>query len=161
MNGQNAFMKSSVGFTRRRAVVSALCKGDRLWRELAERDVQRRNQRKRDRHGNAVRRRFSNGDGQGTEKWLKHHGDGRLADPPETEAGHRNAELGGGDVACWLADRTAHGSRAAGSLGDQLIDARLADGDDREFGRDEKSVREDEREDARQAPEDPSQRYAP
>jgi hypothetical protein len=37
-----------------------------------------------------------------------------------------------------------------------LINARLPDGDDREFGRDEKSVREDEREDARQAPEDPS-----
>ena len=72
-------------------------------------------------------------------------GQRRLADPPEADAGHRDAELGRGDVAVGIVDRAPHRARAAVAFGDQLIDARLADRDDRELGGDEEAVGEHER----------------
>jgi len=47
MNGENTFMKISVGFTTSRAVASARFERDRLGGQLAEDDVQRGGRRRR------------------------------------------------------------------------------------------------------------------
>ena len=116
--------------------------------------MQRRHDGERDGDGDTVRRRRGHLRRQEGKPRLDQRGERRLADPAETEAGHRDPELGGGDVAVGLADGPPHGPRAAVSFGDQLIDARLADGDDRELRRDEESVGEHEREHAAQPPRD-------
>ena len=85
-------------------------------------------------------------------------GERRLADPSEAEAGHRDAELRGGDVAVRIGDRAADRVRAPMAFSDELVDARLADRHDREFGGDEEPVGEDQRQEPDQAPDDAGQR---
>ena len=148
MNGQNAFMNSSVGLTTSSAVASArssaivfgasspstMCSAVTMAKAMATAmlcavvagDVRR----------------------QEGERRLNQRRERRLADPAEAEARHRDAELGRGDVAVGIGDRAPDGARAAVALGDQLIDARLADRDDRELRRDEEAVGEHEREHA-------------
>ncbi len=126
---------------------------DRLGRELAEHDVQRRHDRERDGHGDAVGRGFGERGRQERQERLDEGGQGRFADPAEAEARHGDAQLRRGDVAVGVGDGAAHGARAAMILGDQLIDARLAHRDDGEFGGDEKAVGQHQGHDSRQAPQ--------
>ena len=145
-------MKSSVGFTTSSAVASARSSAMVFGVSSPSVMCSAVIDRERDRHGDAVRGRFGDADRQRTSNsgWIS-DGERRLADPAEAEAGHRDAELGGGDVAVGIGDGAAHRARAAVPFGDQLVDARLADGDDRELGRDEKAVREDQRQNAGQS----------
>ena len=131
---------------------------DRLWRQFAEDDVQRGNHRERDRHGDGVCGRFGDERGKKRERRLNHRCERGLADPPEADARHRDAELRRGDVRIGIAHGAAHGAGAAVALGDQLVDARLANRDDREFRRHEKSVGKHERQHAGQTPQDLHQR---
>ena len=55
MNGQNAFMNSSVGLTTHSAVALGPFEGDGLRRQLAEHDVERRDDGERERDGDGVR----------------------------------------------------------------------------------------------------------
>ena len=158
MNGQNARMKSSVGFTTSSAVVSARWSAMVFGVSSPSVMCSAVINREGDRHREAVRGGFRHPSRQRFEQRLNQHGERRLADPAETQAGHRDAELRRGDIAGGIGDRAAHRARAPRPFRDQLVDARLADGDDREFRRDEKTVRKDQRQDTCQAPEDPSQR---
>ena len=56
MNGQKAFMKSSVGLTTHSAVALRPFERDRLGRQLAEHDVQGGDDGERDGHGDACAR---------------------------------------------------------------------------------------------------------
>ena len=153
MNGQNAFMNSSVGLTTSSAVASArssamvfgassprtMCSAVTIANAMATAMLW------------AVASAIA--PGRNVQRRLDHRGQRRLADPAEADAGHRDAELGRGDVAVGIGDRAPHGARAAVPFGDQLIDARLADRDDREFRGDEKSVGEHERQHASEPPQ--------
>ena len=100
-----------------------------------------------------VRGRRRQSDWQEREDRLDQRGERRLANPSQADARHRDAELRRGDVAVRIGHGAAHGARAAVALGDQLVDARLADRHDREFRRDEEAVGEHQRHDADQAPQ--------
>ena len=76
------------------------------------------------------------------ERWLDDSRERRLADPAQAEAGHRDAELRGGDVAVGVAERAPDDARRGAALGDELIDPRPAHGDERELGRHEEAVRQ-------------------
>ena len=77
---------------------------------------------------------------------LEERGDRRLADPAQTETGHRDAELRRGDVLVGRVERAAYRSRHPAALGQQLIDAGLADRNNRELRGHEKTVGQDQRE---------------
>ena len=110
--------------------------------------MQRGHDGKRDGDGDAVHGRFGQARRQEGKCGLNDGDERRLANPAEPKAGHRDAELRGGDVAVGVADRP----RAAMAFGDQLVHTRLADRDDREFRRHEESVGEDECQNCGEAP---------
>ena len=68
-------------------------------------------------------------------------GEGRLADPAQSEAREGDSHLGRGDRVVQLLDRGAHRDRAELTLVHQLLDARPAHGDERELGGHEVGVR--------------------
>src|SRR5690606_13107294 len=63
-----------------------------------------------------------------------------LADAAQKEGGDGNSNLGCGDVAIEIANRVLHGFGRARAFGGELVDAGFTNGDEREFGRDEKTV---------------------
>ena len=119
--------------------------GDCLGRQLAEHDVKGRDDGERDRDGNGVRGGSRDRSGQPYERRLDQGRERRLADPPEADAGHGDAELGRRDVAVRIRDGAPHGTRTPVPLGHQLVDAGLTDGDDGELGGDEEPVGQHER----------------
>ena len=158
MNGQNARMNSSVGFTTISAVASdrssamvfgasspsTMCSAVTMANAIAT----------------AILCAGCLGDlrRQERERRLHQAGQGRLADPAQPEAGHRDPELGRGNVAVGIDHRPAHRARAPVPLGDHLIDAGLADRDDRELRGDEEPVGEDQRQDRRETPQNSCER---
>ena len=83
-------------------------------------------------------------DADHAEQRLEQAGEGRLADPAEAERGERDAELAGRQVGVELVVHLGQDAPAqALRLGDGAH-ARLAQRDDAEFGRHEKSVQHDE-----------------
>jgi hypothetical protein len=127
---------------------------DPLGHELAERDVEGRDDREGNRDRDRVRGRLGDLTREVVQLRNDDRRDRRLADPPESQAGHRHAELRGGDVAIGRRDRAPHGARPSVAFGNQLIDARLADRDDRELRGDEKAVGAYEGEQPCEAPRD-------
>ncbi len=73
-----------------------------------------------------------------------------LSDPAQPQAGHRNADLGRRDEAIGLGDGLPDADRTPVALGDQLVDPRLADGDNGKLGRDEEPVGAYQHQDGRQ-----------
>lgn len=77
----------------------------------------------------------------------------RFADPAEAERGERDAELAGGQIRIEAAVHDAEDAAAQAVLARERLDARRAQFDEAEFGRDEKAVegyqeqRADQRED--------------
>ena len=71
-------------------------------------------------------------------------GDGGLADPAEGEAGEGYAELDGGKEVVHVVLELEDGAGAGSALGDELLDAGLADADESELGCDEEAVGQDE-----------------
>ena len=125
----------------------------RFRRQFAEHDVQRGDDRERDRHGNRVGGRRGEQVGHDRKRGLDHRSQRRLADPAKADAGHRDPELCRGDVAVRIRHRASHRVRPPVALGDQLIDPRLADCDDGELGGDEEPVGEDQAQDRDQTPD--------
>ena len=76
-------------------------------------------------------------------------GQGRLAHPAQSQAGHGDAELGGREVGVEVLDDVLGHVGAASAFGGQLRDARAAHLDDGELGRHEERVEQHEHEDAR------------
>ena len=72
---------------------------------------------------------------------------------PRPRLGHRDAELGGRDVAVGVPERAANDAGGGAAFGDELIDARLAHGDERELGRDEEAVAQHQQHDGEQSGE--------
>ena len=131
---------------------------DRLGRELAQNDVQSGDDDECDGNGDAVRGAFRHGRRQERESRLENRGERRLGNPPQPDARHRDAELRRRDVPVGQSDGAPHGVRAQMALSDQLIDARLAHGHDREFRGNEESVGEHEGHDAPQPPHNAHER---
>ena len=94
------------------------------------------------------------GAGRPREQRLEQRRERRLANPAETEAGHRDAQLCRGDELVGIVERAPHRPRHAAALGEQLIDARLAHRDDRKLGGHEKSVGQNQRQHREQADAD-------
>ena len=117
---------------------------DALRRQLARDDVQRGDHDEGDDHGGGVRADRAEGG-------VEQAGERGLADPAEREAGEGDPELAGGDVAVEVADAVVDVARAGRPLGEELLDARAPHGDERELGRDEEAVEQDEEEDGEQA----------
>src|SRR5437773_2763684 len=154
INGQNARMKSSVGLTSQSAVASARCSAIVLG--VSSPSVMCSAVMSANAMATAMLcAGFRDSHRQGRKTRLNHDRQRRLADPAQAKARHRDAELRRRDVAGRIADRPPYRAGATMALRNQLVDARLADGHDREFGRNEKAVREHQCEDASQAPQDP------
>ena len=64
----------------------------------------------------------------------------RLANPAQAEARHRDAKLRRAQIRIQIADDVLRRPRAAPALGDQRVELRLADADERELGGDKKSI---------------------
>ena len=69
---------------------------------------------------------------------------GGFADPAESQAGERDAELHGGDEVVELLMELLDGARADAVRSQQLLEPGLADADHGEFGGDKKCVRCDQ-----------------
>jgi hypothetical protein len=85
----------------------------------------------------------------------EHLGDSRLADPAEGEARCGNAKLHGGKEFIDGVLKFECGAGSGTAEGDELLDARFADADEGELGRDEKTGGEDEEGHQDDAKEDP------
>ena len=126
---------------------------DPLRCQLAEDDFGRGDDGEGDGHSDAVRGGGGEIRRHEGERGLEDRRKRRLGHPSEGQARHRDPELRRGDVSIGRGDGAAHRSRAAMSLRDQLIDARLAHRDDRELRGDEEAVGEHERQQPRQPPQ--------
>ena len=119
MNGQNAFMNSSVGLTTQSAVVSGrssaivfgasspstMCSAVMMAKAIATAMLC------------AVASAIVAG--RNAKTGSIERGQRRLADPAEADARHRDAELRRGDVAVGIGDRAPHGPRAPVAFGDR------------------------------------------
>ena len=145
MNGLNTRRNSSVGLATMQRRLLGILERDRLRGQLAEDDVQRGDDaetRWRRRACGGSRRKSApastsnNGSSIDAER--------RLADPSETEARHRDAELCGRDVLVGILERAPDRPGHPAAFGQQLVDAGLAHRDNRELGRHEKTVGENQ-----------------
>ena len=116
-----------------------------LRRELADDDVQRRDERERKRRGEA-----DAGDlGRVAEQRLERVVERRLAERAEPQRADRDAELARREVAVDVIDRVQHGLRPRPALVRELLGLRVAQARDAELDGDEEAVEadEDQRED--------------
>ena len=111
--------------------------------ELAADDVQKGDERERDRHRDRVQ-----GDGRRDpdrpEQGLDQMGDGRLADPAERDAGDGDAELRSRDGVVHVVDGMGREGGAAPALLHPQVDLGAPHGDQGKLGGDEEGVGEDE-----------------
>lgn len=91
--------------------------------------------------------RFAGDEGHNFDQWRDDPFEGALTNPTERQAGHRDAKLGRGDVGIEVAQQTEYVLSATASLGGKLLDARLANRDQGEFGGDEEAISENEDDD--------------
>jgi hypothetical protein len=111
----------------------------RLRRQFADHDVQKRDDAERDHERHAVDQ-LRRGDADHPEHRFEQAGEGRLANPAQAQGSQRNAELACRQVGVELGmDLLQDAAAQAGGLGDGA-DARLAECDDAELGRHEKAV---------------------
>ncbi len=85
------------------------------------------------------------GVGSHSQQRLEQRRERGLADPPEPQTGHGDAELRRRDELIRILERAPHRARHPAPFGKQLIDPRLAHRDDRELGCDEKPVCQNQR----------------
>ena len=137
-----------------RGVVGVLQR-QRLGNQLAEDDVQERDEQEGQHGGDGVR-----GDGvpaaeQPVERRVQQRGQGRFADEAQADARQGDAELRAGDGAAQVAHRGIDRPGALDAAGDQFFHAGFADGHQRVLGGHEQSVQCDESRDGEQAQGDP------
>jgi hypothetical protein len=116
---------------------------ERLRGEFADDDVQERDEREREYEGNAVNDFRVGNPGIGQDR-LDQTGEGRFTDPAETERCQRDAELARRKVGIQMgAYGPQHASAHAMGLR-QFIGLGTPQLDDRELGRDEEAIQQDE-----------------
>ncbi len=103
-----------------------------------------------ERHRSLCRARRERPD-QGLHGRLDQMGEDGLADEAERDAGHRDAELGGGDVVVQVAERLADPARRTAALGGELLDAGAPGRDEGELGGDEDRIEQQQRRDEEEA----------
>ena len=120
-----------------------MVESNRLGRELAHDDVEERDRREGDRDRDPVHRDRAAEPGRGQHR-LDQVGDRGLTDPAEPEARERDSELRRRDRVVEPAQGHGGGAGAAAPLGDPHLDLRATHGDERELGRHEVGVGENE-----------------
>ena len=123
---------------------------DRFRHELAKHDVKRGDHDERNRGGDGVRRGERDGGRQRREGRQDDRGNRGLADPPEAQARHRDADLRGRNERGRVVQRAPHRLRQAAAFRDELIDAGLAHRHERKLGGHEKPVGQNQGEDREQ-----------
>jgi hypothetical protein len=116
----------------------------RLRGQLAEDDVEEGDDREGDGERDGVQRHL--GDAP-LERLLQKARDHRLADPPQGERRHRDAELRSRDVGVEVVEEAEEPPRGAVAVRGQRLDARAADADQCELRGHEEPVEQDEEED--------------
>ena len=128
--------------------------GNAFGHQFTEDDVQAGDQAKRQRRGKGlVRCRLPAGGNPGEQRPYQ-RGDKRLPDPPQAKAGHRDAQLRGGDKRLGILRGPLDQPRPAASLAHQLGNPGAAGLDDGELCRHEQPVGRDQREHHQQAERD-------
>ena len=119
--------------------------GEGFGDELAEQDVEVGNQGEAQHDGYYGDQVGVDGRvGDGLEPSSEEAGDDGFADPAEGEAAEGDAELDGGEEVVEVLLEAADGAGSEDVLGDELLDAGLADADQGEFRGDEEAVGQDE-----------------
>ncbi len=121
--------------------------GESLRNEFAQENFKIGDGGKGEDNGSGVRVDDSMGwqDGQeGRSDGQEHFGDGRLTEPAESQRGEGHAKLNGGEKLIDIAFEQQRRACAGAAQGEQLLHARFAHADEREFGSHEETVGQNE-----------------
>ncbi len=151
--GLNSQRNRPRGRTTQSAVLLAALQGEAFGRELAQHDVQGRDDDERERDGDGKGADAGKGAGDAGQRRFDQMGDRRLADPAQRQRRDGDAELGGREVGVEIVERMLQRLGVHPLGGNQLHHPAAADGDEREFGGDEEAVGDDEDENGQQAAE--------